>query len=192
MQMLRSVFTAALLASALSSAALAQERVPNPGKSGIIRSWPDSGVWGVALARLVDGGLGCWLGTGHTNTATGEKYIWGLRWRLAGLGVAIVDNNEWATRAPSIEIIVDRISIGTFSITRTIDLGNGFRNVVADLQEPDAGKLVELMGVAGTIQLSTKNFSYSAPLQGASQALANLKACTIEVGHLNSSSAEGR
>lgn len=189
--MLRFLCSAAVLA-ALSSATIAQERVPNPGKSGTIRSWPDSGVWGVVLARLVDGGLGCWLGTGHTNTATGEKYIWGIRWRPAELSVAIVDNNEQATRAQSIEIIVDGISIGTFSITRTIELGNGFRNVVADLPAPDASRLVELVGVAGTIQLSTKNFSYSAPLQGAPQALANLKACQIEATHLSISDAVGR
>src|SRR5271156_6512248 len=78
--MVRMFFAAALAILGLT-APKAQERAPNPGTQTQLREWPISGVWGVRLIRIVDGSLGCWLGTGHANQTSGEQYLWGIRWR---------------------------------------------------------------------------------------------------------------
>jgi len=101
--MVRMFFAAALAILGLT-APKAQERAPNPGTQTQLREWPISGVWGVRLIRIVDGSLGCWLGTGHADQTSGEQYLWGVRWRPENIGATITDNNQRAIAGPSIQI----------------------------------------------------------------------------------------
>jgi hypothetical protein len=163
----------------------AQERVPNPGKQGVLRSWPYSGVWGVALVRLVDGPLGCWLVTGHTNPTSGETYLWGIRWRSEGVAATITDNNQQAIAGPSIRIIIDQVTIGDYQISRRVVATNGFHNIVAEFPATERGRILNLFTVGGSMQFVTNGFTYSASLQGAKQAMENLKDCSVEATNLN-------
>jgi hypothetical protein len=169
----------------------AQERAPNPGTQGVLRSWPTSGVWNVALIRLFDGPLGCILATGHADTNTGEQYAWGIRWRHEGLGASISDNNRQAVDGPSIQIIIDNIPIGTYQMSRKLDHGR-FVNAVADLPSAESDRILSLITVGGSMQYVTSNFTYSASLQGAKHALEHFKECITEATHLKSSAADRR
>ena len=179
---------AAIAFLALHTAASAQQRSPNQGTQGVLRSWPVTGVWQVSLVRFIDGGLGCLFATGHADQTTGERYVWGIRWRNdKSLTASILENNENAIAGPSIQIVLDRVPIGTYPITRRLNAGVGFQSVAADLPELDKDKLLNLIGVGGEMQFITTASTYSAPLQGASQGLQNLKACSIEAAQLGGS-----
>jgi hypothetical protein len=181
-------FLGFLAMAALCVAALAQERSPNQGAQGILRTWPDSGVWGVALIRLVDGPLGCWLATGHSDQSSGERYFWGVRWRAESLAATITDNNQQAIAGPSIQVVIDKVPVGTYQISRRASGGNGFQNVVADFSHTDGDRMLGLISVGGAMQFITQASTYSASLQGAQQAMINFKACAMEAAHLNSAS----
>jgi hypothetical protein len=100
---------------------IAQQRVPNSGSQPILRHWPMTGVWQVALARLVDGNLGCAFMTGVDNQATGDHYLWGFRTSRAGFVAMIVDNNETSSEGDSLRIFVDRIQVGAFRIDKVVN-----------------------------------------------------------------------
>jgi hypothetical protein len=178
------VLSAALL---VWSAAAAQERTLNPSVQPIVRAWPTSGAWEVGLARLAGGGLGCLLATAHINQGSGERYFWGIRRRGQDIAVMIIDNNEAAIAGPSIQIVVDQIPIGSYTITRR-SAAAGVVLVSADLPPSDGNRLLSLIKVGGGIQFVTSASTYSAPLQGAQQALLHLDSCTVEAEHLNAAS----
>ena len=102
---------------------------------------------------------------------------------MDNLAATITDNNETATSGPSIQIVIDRIAAGTYQISRRLS-ANGFHNVVAELSHNDGDRLLNLINVGGAMQFITSTFTYSAPLEGASQGLQNLKACSIEASEL--------
>jgi hypothetical protein len=176
-----------LLAAAcliLSVAAQAQQRSANPGASGVLRTWPDSGVWGVALVRLIDGPLGCWFVTGHFDQRSGERYIWGVRWRSESLAAMISDTNQQALAGSSIQIVIDRVPVGTYQVSRRAHM-SGFENVIAEFPRSDYDRLLGLISIGGQMQFITNSSTYSASLQGAQRAMSNLNACTLEADHLN-------
>jgi hypothetical protein len=182
--MRRSLFAVVSVLS-LCIAAVAQERIPNPGKQGTLRTWPATGVWQVALVRLVDGGLGCLLATGHADQNSGERYFWGIRWRGESVAASITDNNQQAVAGPSIQIIIDTIPIGTYQISRRINFGNGFQGVAAEFPQSDKDRIFSLISVGGSMQFITSSSTYSASLQGAQHGIGNLRACILEANHLN-------
>jgi hypothetical protein len=178
-------FIAVVAFLVLHIAASAQQRLPNQGTQGVLRSWPVTGVWQVSLVRLVDGGLGCLLMTGHADQSSGERYFWGIRLRNEkNVAASILENNERVVSGSTIRIIVDRVPVGTYQITRRVNAGAGFQAVGADLPALDGDRLLNLVGVAGEMQFITDTSTYSAPLQGASQGLQNLKACSVEASQL--------
>jgi len=178
-----------LAALTLLSGAHAQQRAPNPGTQFILREWPMSGAWNVALIRLIDGPLGCLLATAHADQANGEKYMWGLRWRRENVAAYITDNNQQAVAGPSIEIIIDKVSIGAHQVTKRVSKG-GFYSITAEFPAAGSDRVLSLIGVGGEMQFVTNTFTYSAPLQGAEQALANLKTCTTEASRLNAAQSQ--
>jgi hypothetical protein len=170
--------------------AQAQQRTPNSTSAGMLRMWPENANWLVGLTRLLDGGLGCLLITGHVNPASGERYFWGMRLRdQSSLAVEVIDNNENAIASPSIKVMIDNVSFGTYPITRKLGPNNGLHTILAELPSPDNLKLLHLLGVGGTIQFVTANSTYTAPLLGARQSMQNLQECQIEAAHLSSTSA---
>lgn len=181
----------ASIAVALSvmPAAHAQTRAPNPGTQTVLREWPMSGAWGVVLIRLIDGPLGCLMATAHGDQRSGEQYHWGLRWRRENVAAYIVDNNPQAVAGPSIEIIVDKIPVGTYQVNKQFSRG-GFSNITAELPAAESDRLLSLVGVGGEMQYVTNAFTYSASLQGAPQALSNLKACSVEASRLDAAQAK--
>jgi hypothetical protein len=68
----------AIAITVLAPSALAQQRIPNPGNEAVIRTWPDTGAWGVALVRVVGGRLGCILGTARVNPTANERLSMGF------------------------------------------------------------------------------------------------------------------
>jgi hypothetical protein len=182
---MRRLILAAAAVAALSYSAIAQERTPNQGTPGPLRAWPATGAWQVVLTRLIYGDLGCLLATGHSNQASGENYAWGVRRRGQSLGATITDNNAQAIAGSAIQIIIDHVPLGIFQITDRRELGNGFHVAVAELASKDGSNLINLIGVGGSMQFVTSTYTYSAPLEGAQQALRNLQTCAIEADHLN-------
>ena len=172
----------------LCVAAVGQERVPNQGTQGILRTWPVTGVWQVILVRLVYGDLGCLLITGHADQKSGERYVWGLRWRSQNLAASITDNNQQAVAGPSIQIVIDTIPVGAYQVSHRTNVGNGFQNVVAEFPKADKDRLLGLISVGGAMQFITSSSTYSASLQGAQQGMHNLQACVLEANHLNATS----
>jgi hypothetical protein len=181
-------FLAVAILLALCVPGSAQQRVPNQGTPGILRAWPQTGAWQVALLRLFDGAFGCWLVTGFSDQGSREQYFWGIRWRSENVAATIADNNEGAISGPSIQVIVDQIPAGTYQINRRLS-SNVFHNVAADMPRVDGDRILSLINVGGVIQFKTSTFTYSAPLQGASQGLQNLKACSVEAGQFGSAPA---
>lgn len=185
--MMRVIF-AAVTALLLCMATLkAQERAPNPGTQPLLRAWPDSGIWGVGLFRLVDGALGCLLVTGHINPKLGEQYYWGIRWRRESVGATLTDNNQRATAGLSIQIVIDGIPTGTYPITKRTSGNSGAQNVVAEFPAGEKDRVLNLIDVGGSMQFVTNNFTYSASLQGARRAMTYFRACIVEASHLNAS-----
>jgi hypothetical protein len=127
--------------------------------------------------------LDCLLATGLSDQATGEHYHWGIRWRTDSLAATITDNNETAISGPSIQIIVDRIHVGTYPIGRRVG-ANGFHSVTAEISGADKDRLLSVISVGGAMQFVTNTSTYSAPLEGASLGLQNLRACSIEASQL--------
>jgi hypothetical protein len=182
------IFIAATLGILASASPLAaQERAPNTGTEGILRAWPVSGAWNVILVRLADAPLGCLLATGHAGI--GEQYHWGLRWRRENIGAVITANNAQAVAGPSIQIIVDNVTVGTYQISSRVS-SNGFQSVIAEFAPSESDRVLSLISGGGELQFVTSIFTYSAPLEGAQQALAYFKECAIEASHLNSTKAQ--
>ena len=177
-----------IIAVSCSVIALAQDRPQSPAAQNLLKTWAASGAWQVDLVRLVDGSLGCRLVTIHDDKKTGDLYLWGIRWRKEGLGATITDTKTEAIAGPSIQILIDGASIGTYQVGRRAE-GAAGSNVVADLPPSDNDKLFSLMGKGGTMQFVTSASTYSASLEGAQQALSDFRACTAEAGRLNASSA---
>ena len=144
-----------------------------------------SGAWGVVLIRLIDGPFGCLLATGHRDPKSGEQYNWGIRWCRGSLGASISDNNTQAVAGPSIQIIIDKVAVGTYQVSRRVG-ANGFQSIVAEFSPVESDRVLGLIGVGGEMQFVTTTFTYSAPLQGSQQALANFKARNIEASYLDS------
>jgi hypothetical protein len=183
-------FLMTMISVAFCLPASAQQRTPNNQTQGILRSWPANGGWEVALTRLLDGAFGCLLLTGHADQTSGERYFWGIRLRDQNLAVEIIDNNPQAVSGDSIQVVIDRVPVGTFPITRRLDTpGISFHTALAELPSSDKQRIVNLIGVGGTIQFLTANSTYSAPLQGAQQSMQNFQTCTLEATHLNGASA---
>lgn len=166
------------IAFAMLSSAHAQHRAPKPRTQTIPRGWPVSGAWGVVLLRLNDGPLGCLLTTG------GEQYIWGLRWRRENVAVYITDSNEEAVAGPSIQVFIDKAPLGSYQVNKRV-AQDGFYNVTAELPSAESDRVLSSINVGQDMEFVTSSFFYSEKLQGASQALTNLKACTIEANRLN-------
>jgi len=178
-------FLTVIISLTLCVPGVTQQRSPNQGTQGLLRAWPQTGVWQVALFRLFDGALGCGLLTGLSDQGSRESYSWGIRWRGESIAATIADTNENAISGPSIQVIVDQIPAGTYQISRRINASN-FHNVVADFPRFDADRIVSLINVGGAMQFVTNTFTYSAPLLGAPQGLQNLKTCSIEASQLGS------
>jgi len=119
-----------------------------------------------------------------TTKKTGDLYLWGIRWRKEGLGATITDTKAEAIAGPSIQILIDGASIGTYQVGRRAE-GAAGANVVADLPPSDNAKLFSLMGKGGTMQFVTSASTYSATLDGAQRALSDFRACTSEAGRLS-------
>jgi hypothetical protein len=99
--------------------------------------------------------------------------------------VYIIDNNQQAVAGPSIQVVVDKVPVGTYQVNKRINKG-GLYNVTAEFPSAESNRVLSLVGVGGEMQFVTNTFTYSAPLEGAQQALADLKACTIEASRLDS------
>ncbi len=154
----------AAAAIGVSGSVSAQQRTPNGGATGVLRTWPGNADWQVAMTRLADGALGCVLLTGHTNPASGERYLWGIRWRDNSLAATIVDSNQQAVAGSTIAVTIDQVPVGTYQITRRLGPDGGMQSVTAELPAPDKDRLASLIGVGGPIQFVTANSTYSAPL----------------------------
>ncbi len=178
---------AGIIVVSCSAIALAQDRPQSPPAQNLLKTWAASGAWQVDLVRLVDGSLGCRLVTIHDGKKTGDLYLWGIRWRKEGLGATITDTKAEAIAGPSIQILIDGASIGTYQVDRRAD-GAAGSNVVADLPPSDNDKLFSLLGKGGKMQFVTNASTYSASLDGAQEALSNFRACTVEAGRLTASS----
>jgi hypothetical protein len=181
----RKALLVAAITSALCVASSAQERTPNQGKGVFLRTWPVRGNWQVSLVRLINNSLGCLMVTGHINRVNGEHYVWGIRWREGSVATIIVDNNHQAVSGSSIKLVIDRVPVGSFKITRRVDTGNGFEKVVAELPTDDRDRILDLIRVGSLLQFVTDNSTYSASLKGAQQALLSFKTCTVEANQLN-------
>jgi hypothetical protein len=134
--------------------------------------------------RLVDGGLGCVLLTGHKNQGTNEQYLWGIQWRENSLAVTIIDSNPQAIAGTSIGITIDQVPLGTYQITRRFGPPGSMQSVTAELPATERDRLPNLMTVGGAIQFVTSNSTYSAPLLGARQSMQSFQECRIEASHL--------
>jgi hypothetical protein len=178
----RIVFLLALMA--FSPPALAQQRTTNQGSPGPLREWPPSGAWQTILIRLLStSDLGCVTATGYRNQTTGEQYFWGIRRTSQDTALAIVDNNPTAVAGAAIRVIVDGTPVGVFPISKRLPNG-ATMSVAAILPGPEAQRLISLFRLGGKVSFVTEHSTYSASLQGAQQAIANLDACAAEIAHL--------
>ena len=182
MQIALRICASIAIAFAMLSSAHAQQRPSKPRAQTLPRAWPVSGPWGVVLLRLNDGPLGCLLTTGRN--ANGEQYIWGLRWRRENVGVYITDSNQEAIAGPTIQVFVDKLPFGSYPVNKRV-AQDGFYNVTAELPPAESDRVLNAINVGEEMHFVTSSFYYSEKLEGAPQALMNLKACSVEASRLN-------
>lgn len=179
----------ALIAAGIFAPASAQQRSPNIGKQAFLHQWPESGVWDVALVRLVpDGKLGCVVMTGYHNFSTGERYLWGIRKRGTHIALEILDSNPFAVSGSKINVIVDGAPIGAYPITGRFN--NVFHTIVSDLSDRDGVAIGKLMSLGGNMKFVTRTATYSAPLAGVPRAMQEFHACSLEANQINSAQAQ--
>lgn len=180
---MRRIIPALLLCCISLAGASAQQRTMNGSAAGVLRQWPKSGPWEVALVRIPEGDLVCILATGHKNASVGDSYLWGFRSRAGAKAVLVADRNAQAVSGEAITISVDGVPAGTFPVSRRQSEG-GMNGVRSDLGVEDFERMSRLLRLGGRIAFSTSVATYSETLQGASQALAFFNQCAAEVEHL--------
>ncbi len=182
----RALFLGTALVVGYAGMASAQQRSMNDGAPGLLRVWPQMGVWQAGLMRLNDGSLGCWLVTSHTSNDPDDRYFWGVRSKPDQSVIEIIDKNPLAVSGTKIDVSIDGLMVGSFPITKRLDLG-GMHTVVADLTGPRAQTVLRLLRSGGGVKFVTAQATYSASLMGASQSLRNVDACLAEIRDLETS-----
>jgi hypothetical protein len=182
----RALFLCIALLVGFAGAAPAQQRSMNDGAPGLLRIWPQIGVWQAALMRLNDGSLGCWVITSHSSNDPDDRYFWGVRSKLDQTAIEIIDKNPVAVSGPTIDVVIDGLTVGDFSITKRIDQ-SGMHTVAAELATGKGATLLRLLRSGGAVKFVTAKATYSASLAGAAQSLRNVDACLEEIHDLESS-----
>lgn len=181
---LRRIGIVAALLVALSVPANTQQRTFDEDAPGTIhRQWPDAGVWGVLLTTALDRHLSCVMATAKNDPNSGEFYLWGFRYKGDAFALLLSDRNQAAVAGDAIKVIVDGTTIGTFPVSKRIDQ-SGVSSIASDVPVAKAEVVKRLLGAGGTVKFSTGIATYSAALNGAPMALANLAQCKNEADEL--------
>lgn len=172
-----------MLAVAIPGLAVAQQRTPNLGKSGMIRTWPRVGVWETFLTRAGTSQLQCIAGTG-VFTDPPDYYGWGWKDLNGQFTLFIFDTEQNAVSGGSISLFIDDVKVGQFKITERYNTGQTFA-VVAAIPDAKVDAIKGLIQSGASIKFVTENQTYSAPLQGSEQVMGYFSDCIAHAQRLN-------
>lgn len=184
-RLMKRVGIAAILLAALVMQVGAQQRTLDDRTPGqIIRAWPQTGVWQVALGVSLDRQLACAMLTGREDVNSGELYLWGFRQKGTAFFLMVTDKNKFALSGDTIKVVIDATPIGTFEIGERLE-ENGVHNVKAEVPALTANALSRLLRIGGSVKLATDSATYSASLEGTAQGMEYLTTCAQEANELN-------
>lgn len=182
---MRRTLIAFLVSIALMPIAKAQERTMKPDAPGMLRLWPQTGHWQVALFRGDKGpnDLVCLLATAIVKSPGDFNYIWGIIEYKNTTGILIDDKNKFAVSGKKISVIIDGVQIGKYKITKIISK-NSQKTVISALSKSSASRIETLFSSGGKVEFKTRQATYSSSLLGASAGIYNLHQCIKEKSYL--------
>jgi len=191
MGQLRIVVGCALLGVAIaahSTSGLAQTSTWNTGAPGVLRGWPQAGAWQTLLAKRPDGTLSCLMLSGKTENGQ-LQFVAGLRQVPGDLALLVSDIYPAKLTGDHVALLIDGVKVGDFPITRRVDDQGPLHTIGADVGSKDASRVLTLFRTGGEVRLITAQATYSFPLKGSAQSMANLRECLTEAQNLAPSSA---
>ena len=178
----RSIGSALLLAF-VSAGASAQTKTPNPGAAQILRSWPATGIWQTLLGRREDQTLGCIMLSGHRDAGQ-ISYVAGLRQAPKELALVVGDREQDAVSGNHVRLLIDRIEVGDFPITKHVDDKSAMHSISAIVPERDSQRVINLFKTGSDVKFLTDKATFDFPLTGAAASIENMRQCLTEVANL--------
>jgi len=165
-----------MLAVAVPGLAVAQQRTPNPGTQAMLRQWPEAGVWETHLQRRTDianSPLECVGGTGFFSDPV-NYYRWGWADLNGEFRLFIWDRLN--VSVDRIDVFIDDVKVVQAKVTskEAPDRGSA---VYAAISREKVDALKAVIRKGSSIKFMTAKETYSAPLDGADQALTHFDEC---------------
>jgi hypothetical protein len=102
------------------------------------------------------------------------------------LYVLLADQNSVAMSANSVKVLIDNTLVGTYPIDKRKST-DAMSSIRALVPAAEAAKLLNLLKVGETVQFETDEATYSASLDGMTDALNDFQSCLIEAQALGTS-----
>jgi hypothetical protein len=149
--------------------------------SPMLRSWPISGDWYVALvrARSLAGQPACLMMTGYTSQNKPDYRIWGVRVGGNELMLNINSKRLVDVSGPEMEVSVDNYIVGRFPVTDRPPGHNDVTTAVASVMDASAQtRLLGLIHAGSVIRITNGQAVFEASLD--QTAAANFEKCRQE------------
>jgi hypothetical protein len=176
---------ACLLSFGMSELCAAQTRTMNSNSPGFLRSWPAIGSWQVILVHTLDNRFACVTVTGKKSDSR-LLYLFGIENDTKNLYVLLADQNPVAMSANSVKVLIDNTIVGTYSIDKRKST-DAMSSIRALVPAAEVAKLLNLLKVGETVQFETDEATYSASLNGMTDAMNDIQSCLIEAQALETS-----
>ncbi len=154
--------------------------------SAMLRSWPISGDWYVALvrARSLAGRPACLMMTGYSSRDTPDYRIWGVRVGGDELMIIINSKRPVDVAEPEMDVSVDNYVVGRFPVTDRPPGRNDVTTAVASVMDASTQtRILGLIHAGSVIRITNGQAVFEATLDQA--AAANFEKCRQEAELLN-------
>ena len=181
--------SALTILSCLASIAHSQTRTPNPDAPAVLRWWPQTGGWATLLSRSDSHTLVCSMLTGKFSSGQ-VQYLATLARYPTEWHLGIADMNQISGN--QISLVVDGVRVGDYPILKRQDNAGPLHSVRAILPSADTMRVMNLFRTGATVQFVTDQLTYTFPLAGAAQSLANVQSCIVEANSLTQTKTSDR
>jgi hypothetical protein len=115
---------------------------------------------------------------------TGQKsdsgsYLFGIEDDAQNLYVLLIDQNPEAVSGNSVRVLIDNTLVGTYTIDKRKS-AETMSSIRAPVPSTEKAKLLNLLRVGGNVQFETDEATYSASLDGMTDALIDNQSCLTE------------
>ncbi len=155
----------------------AQTRTMNSNSPGLLRSWPVFDEWQVFLVRTIDNRLACLILTGRKSDS--GQYLFGFENDTQNFYIFLGDQDPDTVSGNSMRVFIDNTLIGTYQIDKRHSVAT-ISSIRAIVPSSQAARLLGLLKVGENVQFVTDAATYSASLDGMTDALADVQNCLAE------------